>query len=382
MNYPFETYRNSDSFLEKIETNSSGHYPIGTSSFWHSGIHIFSDSQKEFAPILNGAVVCYRISESYKQVKLPASLSNEDLDNIWSEYKDLYEKGGKKCKIKSENSNKTYPISDCFILLRHKVSIDKKEYTFYTLYVNLAPKCDYSEYNRNFIIDGKIHGSAINSNDKEFFIDKIGKPARNKKDIYFDYILLSEDSIKNYSSKNGIKGFWNIDKNTKFYTRTRNISEIPEKVFIPKWTEIDSEEYIDRDEKIYKITIKSVQVYLKNSTQVDNDKLKDISFLSFSRGAPAEDILNPMSEKKYISDLIKNEVTALKGNKVDYHDETTYWYIKVYPKQPIVFWTKRKISTEELTGNDPLYIKEAYNQIRYNIHINYKLMFPMILKIK
>ena len=89
MNYPFETYRNIDSFLEKIETNSRGHYPIGISSFWHSGIHVFSDSQKEFAPILNGAVVCYRISESYKQVKLPTSLSNEDLDNIWSEYKDL-----------------------------------------------------------------------------------------------------------------------------------------------------------------------------------------------------------------------------------------------------------------------------------------------------
>jgi hypothetical protein len=371
MNYPFETYRNIDSFLEKIETNSSGHYPIGISSFWHSGIHVFSDSQKEFAPILNGAVVCYRISESYKQVKLPASLSNEDLDNIWSEYKDLYERGGKKCKIKSENSNKTYPISDCFILLRHKVFIDKKEYTFYTLYVNLAPKCDYSEYNENFIIDGKIHGSAINSGDEEFLIGKIGKPAKNKKDIYFDYILLSEDSIKNYSSKNGIKDFWNIDKNTKFYTRTRNTSEIPEKVFIPKWTEIDSEEYIDGDEKVYKNTIKSVQVYLKNSTQVSNDKLKDISFLSFSRGAPAEDILNPMSEKKYISDLIKNEVTALKGNKVDYHDKTTYWYIKVYPKQPIVFWTKRKISTEELTGNDPLYIKEAYksNPLQYTYQL-------------
>ena len=370
MNYPFETYRNIDSFLEKIETNSSGHYPIGISSFWHSGIHVFSDSQKEFAPILNGAVVCYRISESYKQVKLPASLSNEDLDNIWSEYKDLYERGGKKCKIKSENSNKTYPISDCFILLRHKVFIDKKEYTFYTLYVNLAPKCDYSEYNENFIIDGKIHGSAINSGDEEFLIGKIGKPAKNKKDIYFDYILLSEDSIKNYSSKNGIKDFWNIDKNTKFYTRTRNTSEIPEKVFIPKWTEIDSEEYIDGDEKVYKNTIKSVQVYLKNSTQVSNDKLKDISFLSFSRGAQEEDILNPMSEKKYISDLIKNEVTALKDNKVDYHDKTTYWYIKVYPKQPIVFWTKRKISIGELKGDTSLYV-DAYksNPLQYTYQL-------------
>lgn len=341
MNYPFQTYRNFETFLEKIETNPSGHYPIGTSSFWHSGIHIFSNSQEEFSPILNGAVVCYRISDSYKQIKLPATLSQDDLNSVWSEYKNLYEEG-KKCKLKSENSNKTYPISDCFILLKHEVTIEKKNFTFYTLYVNIAPKCDYSGYNESFIIDGKIHGSAINATDKEFFIDKIGKPAKNKKEVYFDYILLSEENIKNYTSNNGIKEFWTIDKNTKFYTRTKGESKIPENIFIPKWTEIESEEYVDGDEKVYKITIKSVQVYLSNNIQVQNQILKDISSLTFSRGAPLEDILNPPDDKKKISNLIKNEVSSLLGKKVEYYDRGAFRYIKLYPKTNIIFWTKKK----------------------------------------
>lgn len=371
MKYPFKNYKNPERFLEEIEANPSGHYPIGISSFWHSGIHIYSSTQKEFSPILNGSVVCYRISESYKQVQLPQVLSKDDLNDSWSEYKDLYEKGNT-CKIKSENNSKTYSISDCFIMLQHEVTLDKKKYIFYTLYTNLAPKCDYPEYNKNFIIDGKIHGSAINTSEKEFLIDIIGKPAKKKKEIYFDYILLSNENLKTFSSKNGIKDFWNIDKNTKFYTRTKSSTETPEKIFIPKWTEIDSEEFTDGDEKAYKITIKSVQVYL-NSSQVKNNILKDISSLTFSRGSDLENILAPTNNQKFISELIKQEVFALKDKKVDYQPRETFQYIKVYPKQPIIFWTKEKITTIELQGKDPLY-KYKYNsnplQYKYQLQNN------------
>lgn len=368
MKYPFKNYKNPERFLEEIEANAGGHYPFGISSFWHSGIHIYSSSQKEFSPIINGSVICYRISESYKQVQLPQILSKDDLNNAWSEYIDLYEKGNK-CKLKSENNNKTYPISDCFILLQHEVTIDKKKFIFYTLYANLAPKCDYSEYNENLIIDGKIHGSAINTNDKEFFVDIIGKPAKNKKEIYFDYILLSKESLNKFSSKNGIKDFWNIDKNTKFYTRTKSSTEAPDKNYIPKWTEINSEEYIDGDEKVYKNTIKYVQVYL-NSSQVKNNILKDISSLTFSRGSASENILEPTDNQKYIFDLIKNEVTLLKDKEVDYYPRSTFQYIKVSPKQPIIFWTKKKITTIELQGEAPLYVdKYDSNPLQYKYQL-------------
>lgn len=133
MNYPFETYSSIELFYERIESNPNGHYPFGQSMFWHSGVHIFADSQKEFKPIINGKVVCYRISQDYKEVTLPPVLSEEELTGDWSDYKECYDH--KTGKIKNEDSDKKYKISDCFILLEHTITIEKKRiYFLYVIY--------------------------------------------------------------------------------------------------------------------------------------------------------------------------------------------------------------------------------------------------------
>lgn len=371
MKYPFGDYETAESFIEAIESNPSGHYPIGTSMFWHSGVHIFCDSQKEFEPLISGKVVCYRISEDYKHVELPASLGKEELEGRWSDYKEFYDKEG---RIRADCTNETYPISDCFILLKHAVSINGDDFTFHTLYMNLAPACDNKNYKKPLIMDGAIHGNAINPAEESFFVDKIGLllPAKDKKQIYFDLVVLSKQSIEGFSSKDaGIKAFWGIAKTTGFYTQKQPFQEDkPIKIFIPNWTEFDCEEYTDDERKAYKITLKSFNVYFGDANAVKNRKLTDTSRLTFSRGSSNgrnnEDIWNPTEEKKYISDIVRNEVIALKGKEVDYHASEKFWYIKVKLRQPVTVWTREKVTNDDIKSKNSFVI-DGYkeNPLRY-----------------
>ena len=359
MNYPFENYNSAESFIETIETNPSGHYPFGTSMFWHSGIHIFCDSQKEFVPIINGKVVCYRISQNYKEVNLPSVLSNEELENNWSEYKIYYDE--KTGKLKEGNSEKKYKISDCFVLLEHTIMIEKKEFTFYTLYMNLAPVCDNPNYNKLLKTDGAIHGNIINPKEEKFFLDKIGCPGKDKKNIYFDYVLLSEQSIEKFSSQNGIKMLWGINKNISFYQRTEQTQEIATSIRIPRRAYFTEKEYKDENFISFEYKITHINVYLAQNSIDKNNNLVELSDTTFAD--ENQFIFKPTADLEFICSKVQNSLDNLKGKKVIIVDDLskakdnslyvvdkkTFRYMKLKLIEPIIFWTIEKLKI--ISGN-------------------------------
>jgi len=366
MNYPFALYSTADSFIDKIESNSSGHYPIGTSIFWHSGIHIFCDTQKEFNPILNGNVVCYRISPNYKQVKLPECLAEEELSEKWADYKDSYKNG----RIKDSDKEKTYPISDCFIMLEHSITINKKKFTFYSLYMNLAPKCDNPNYHKSLKIDGRIHGHSINATEDVFMIDKIGLPAKDKKDIYFDFAILSKESIKEFSSKTGKEVFFSIKENISLYKMLLTESSDFEEIEMPKWVTFTSEKHTLADKISYKIKLTHVQVYFPATSKFTEGVLSenDISAAYLS------------TSSKFIKDYVDPVLTKFKGKKVEIitgnvketeynstiyiNKRDTFSYIKLKFQEPVVIWTteplKNQTNNKNVTDKDHPIVKK-YN---------------------
>lgn len=356
MNYPFETYSSIELFYERIESNPNGHYPFGQSMFWHSGVHIFADSQKEFKPIINGKVVCYRISQDYKEVTLPPVLSEEELTGDWSDYKECYDH--KTGKIKNEDSDKKYKISDCFILLEHTITIEKKEFTFYTLYMNLAPACENPNYDKSLKTDGVIHGHSINSGEEDFFIDKIGMPAKNKKDLYFDFAVLSSKSLKDFSSQNGKKLFWAPKKGIQLYQRGETSNNAPTEIKIPKWAYFEEIKHQEENLISYEIKITHIHVYLKKDSINDKNELIKPDGITFSD--PNLKVYNPSKDLEFICNKVQSKLNNLKGKKVDVIKEKKIdaIYLKLKFDEEITFWTKEPLKTCKIGITDINLVKK------------------------
>ena len=226
------------------------------------------------------------------------------------------------------------------------IKIENNPFTFYSLYMNLAPQSEYPEYDSLFKTDGKIHGNAVDEEEAEFYVSKIGKPGKDKKYIYFDYAVLSKENILEYSAESGKRLFWNIYADMTFYKRIQDSTMPKIKIFIPKWTEVDCTEYPDI--QLYKITIKSVQVYLSSEEDVTAEGIlkTDVSGITFSQ---AEDINNPTEDQAYISNKIKVIIDGLRGQKVAYTERTDFRYITVTLENPIIVWTDREVTVNEYT---------------------------------
>ena len=366
MKYPFDSYETAESFIERIETNSNGHYPFGTSMFWHSGIHVYCESQKEFEPILDGKVVCYRISSDYKNVKIPVHLDKMELQGKWSDYKDFYDE--RTGKVMAEYKDQTYKISDSFMLLEHSIMINKKSFNFYTLYMNLAPKCDNPNYGDLVKADGLIHGHVINPNEKDFFIDKIGLPAKDKKDIYFDFVLLSDKSIKDFSSSSGQKLFWHISKNATFYQRIEQVQGTSQLITLPRRAYFTEKEYKNGNSVSYEITITSVNVYLPKDATDTNKKLKKISGITFADGN--QKIFEPTEDLEFICNKVQSALNKLKESTVDVIEGTGFRYIKLKILPSITFWTKSSLKTKEKNVTDDQTVEKFYSNpylIKYDM---------------
>ncbi|MDE6068055.1 MAG: M23 family metallopeptidase [Treponemataceae bacterium] len=374
MKYPFDDYETAESFIEAIESNPNGHYPIGTSMFWHSGVHIFCDSQKEFEPLISGKVVCYRISEDYKHVELPASLGKEELEGRWSDYKEFYDKEG---RIRADCTNETYPISDCFILLEHTISINGDDFTFHTLYMNLAPACDNKNYKKPLIMDGAIHGNAINPAEESFFVDKIGLllPAKDKKQIYFDLVVLSKQSIEGFSSKDaGIKAFWGIKENTPFYQIKQREKVMAVKTTLPSWAYFTETKYQDGGSVSYEIRITHIHVYLPKSAIDETGKLEQLSEITFADRN--QKIFEPSSDLEFICGKVQPILNKLKGRKVTVVDDISkisdealyvvdksdFRYIKLAFDEPVIFWTTEPIKSQYVKGISANQCVEKYEK--------------------
>ena len=374
MKYPFDDYETAESFIEAIESNPNGHYPIGTSMFWHSGVHIFCDSQKEFEPLISGKVVCYRISEDYKHVELPASLGKEELEGRWSDYKEFYDKEG---RIRADCTNETYPISDCFILLEHTISINGDDFTFHTLYMNLAPACDNKNYKKPLIMDGAIHGNAINPAEESFFVDKIGLllPAKDKKQIYFDLVVLSKQSIEGFSSKDaGIKAFWGIKENTTFYQIKQREKVMAVKTTLPSWAYFTETKYQDGGSVSYEIRITHIHVYLPKSAIDETGKLEQLSEITFADRN--QKIFEPSSDLEFICGKVQPILNKLKGRKVTVVDDISkisdealyvvdksdFRYIKLAFDEPVIFWTTEPIKSQYVKGISANQCVEKYEK--------------------
>jgi hypothetical protein len=138
---------------------AEGRYPVGANSFWHSGIHIYKDRYDDLgiSPIISGKVIAYRISDYDKTVK-----RLNEIDNNTHLYLDGNEKSvyTEKPLLAARGSGKKYILKDglnqdqqkwfyeknakTYFLLQHDIAFiadnsQKKEITFYTLYVNLLP---------------------------------------------------------------------------------------------------------------------------------------------------------------------------------------------------------------------------------------------------
>ncbi|MFB0975354.1 MAG: hypothetical protein QMB71_04480, partial [Tolumonas sp.] len=138
--YPFVTtsgqdYRDLDTLLNDLGTQSGGYYLLGANNYWHGGIHItdekFSQHKKDHPVrcMMDGEVIAYRLNRQYPTQKWQpkSGLPAKDLkfSNGFCLIKHEYESPA--VQQEGENNGKTNKL------------------TFYSLYMHLADHRTYTD---------------------------------------------------------------------------------------------------------------------------------------------------------------------------------------------------------------------------------------------
>ena len=135
-------FNNLTQFYSDNENGYGGYFPLGINNIWHSGIHI--NNQGYIYPFRSGELVAYNICEEYIKTSWPKFLNADNYNKLSDTNKKLYEKkkyGGYELIDETAAFEK---CSNCFILLKHNVELStnsssKKDFSFFTLYMNLMP---------------------------------------------------------------------------------------------------------------------------------------------------------------------------------------------------------------------------------------------------
>ena len=135
-------FNNLTQFYSDNENGYGGYFPLGINNIWHSGIHI--NNQGYISPLRSGELVAYNICEEYIKTSWPKFLNADNYNKLSDTNKKLYEKkkyGGYELIDETAAFEK---CSNCFILLKHNVKLStnsssKKDFSFFTLYMNLMP---------------------------------------------------------------------------------------------------------------------------------------------------------------------------------------------------------------------------------------------------
>ncbi|MPR04667.1 M23 family metallopeptidase [Pseudomonas sp. MAFF 212408] len=148
-------FKDADELFLALERETSGHYILGSHSFWHGGIHISSLSapqcvrEEPIRCIGDGVVVAYRLNKDYLVSTFEAAAGVEELK---------------------------YSSSFCLVRHDYKASGDSSasqasnELTFYSLYMHLLPYEQYlnsSEELRTSIIKMTASGFRARSDIKD-----------------------------------------------------------------------------------------------------------------------------------------------------------------------------------------------------------------------
>lgn len=358
MIFPFDI-KDINELYNNSESGNGGFFPLGKGVLWHSGIHINCNKKEKFSPILNGKVILYRLSKDYKKVSLPEIISRDRYFSNENYYKDLYtisKETSEEYQIIDKNLMEY--VSDCFIMLKHELNIDAlnpKKFIFYTIYANLEPDSDSIIYkDTKFQTDGLTHFL----NDKESFSTNIiGVPGLDKKQRYFDYVLILDKDLNSFTyDKSKSKDlFLGIKSGTTIYGRqlTNSLQSIPyEELFIPKHTSFEICEYSKDGENLAKfVSLKSFRVYLQTSGGLKGTnfiaekkyEINDCSKIWFSTG----EFIDFSKEKntlpktqQFLYDILKHPLQSLKGTSVTVVNVTNKGQpaINVYLKNEKKFW--------------------------------------------
>lgn len=254
MNWPFG--RSYSLICSENENGSSGFYPFGAGTLWHSGIHI--KANKDFiSPIVNGTLVAYRLSDKEPGGLFPVNVTKSYLDFVLSGYNEWYTQNNSDKKLYTLKDNRArIGASNYFVLLKHE--IPQISYTFYSLYTNLAEVS--KELQKDFGNKIKFDGNYHDCSKDNISISKI--PVGNKylQERYFDFILFSEQNIFNTQKIKDDKEIIRVKKEVgKYYKLKEKISETPLDTYLitngSSYKKIDEES--NGNEACSKIELKS-----------------------------------------------------------------------------------------------------------------------------
>ena len=141
-----QTVNTLTEYYSDNESGYGGYFPIGINNIWHSGIHI--NDMKKIFPFRPGELVAYNICEEYVQTSWPKYITSTIYDKLSDDNKKLFRKklfGGYELIDEAIEH-----CSNSFVLLKHTVLLhtrnnSKKEFSFFTLYMNLMPLKGNSE---------------------------------------------------------------------------------------------------------------------------------------------------------------------------------------------------------------------------------------------
>lgn len=301
MVFPFGITSYKD-LIDNSELGSSGYYPIGTGNIWHSGVHInYKSGERIINSIIpGGKVVAFRLNSEYKSCDLPQNLTEDAFLHEFSGYKDKYdeimEDGFKYYSLKDNDDDKTYDVSDNFILLQHEIEDEhlSKKLVFYSLYMNLAPITkDSSKTTRTLhtkdnpfypdcMIDSTTKEIKNGFNTIDFAdsqaITKIGKPGFLKGEWYFDFCIFTEKSIfeiKEKISGNKKELFHHIKNSIPLYTKG-GIKECEKRSFYwPTGTSAEKNSYTDNGRTVYKYEIIKIRPIIETG---ENGAIVDVDY--------------------------------------------------------------------------------------------------------
>lgn len=141
-----QTVNTLTEYYSDNESGYGGYFPVGINNTWHSGIHI--NDMKKIFPFRPGELVAYNICEEYVQTSWPKYITSTIYDKLSDDNKKLFRKklfGGYELI-----DDAIEHCSNSFVLLKHTVLLhtrnnSKKEFSFFTLYMNLMPLKGNSE---------------------------------------------------------------------------------------------------------------------------------------------------------------------------------------------------------------------------------------------
>ena len=204
---PFDGMANTSFAYSQCEKPEiGGYYPVGAYSTWHGGIHF--NNIKPVYPLCSGEIIAYRLSEDYESIVLTEKISLTRYNALSTEMKEYYEKDQEgdpdleeKYKVKSDYKNeKKIQFSNNFILMRHKLLIDKKdsknpensELTFYTLYMHLLP----DKYYGLSSVQDYVSIKNLKCKHSPFYRDWLFKINTKKDSIYIEAKDISGEEVK------------------------------------------------------------------------------------------------------------------------------------------------------------------------------------------